>query len=278
MSQQHQDADLKRREELRLEAEKARALAEASRDEAVVAARRLQAYDQYLATVHAAVPLHPAVVATSPAPIKEAEPAQASPPRAAGRRGVRATATLTPVPAPATKGQVARDQTFQTKAQTNRSAVASGERPTLKNAMVAVMGPRKHWKAEEVLETLVLYGLNPDSTSPLNYIRSTLSAPKFFERVAGKPGFFKARTEAYHALPAELIKQIEDKKKQIEAKEEAKEPTLDVSSTTPVKSRSNPPPAPAPAPQAQPSLPLDAGAQIMEALGLPDLPSAPPFV
>ncbi len=282
------DADLKRRDELALEAE-------TLRQQAITAAKKVQAYDAYLiasgqatAAPEAVTAPVPAIVTVAPATPTPAPVVDAPATPKTGRKPAAPKATKAPKSsggaAPKkTKGPVARDQAFQQRAQRNRAAVASGERPALKQAMVAIMGPTKAWKAEDILAALRSCGLAPDGDKPLNYLRSTLASHrKFFEHTDPyERGVYKATAEAYGELSPDLIKLIKAKK----AEAKLKPPTAQSTPAAAPTPHAKPAPKAAaqdvevkPAPKTAPaSNGTDVGAAIMRALDIPDVQTAPSF-
>lgn len=102
------------------------------------------------------------------------------------------------------------------RAAKGRRAVARGERPSLKDGMVQVMGSET-CNAEEVAERLAKKGWTPDAKDPKQYIGYMLSSTKtHFERVPAKGrGFYRVKdgvkSAAKEAEPAAETKAAEAK-------------------------------------------------------------------
>jgi len=134
---------------------------------------------------------------------------------------VKATAQVTK---PAKAQKAAKTVTPQSRknASDGRDAVARGDRPPLKKAMVAVMG-NKVMNASDILAALEAKGWAPASNDPHQYISFMLSSnsPEVFERTE-KRGHYRVR-------PGYIASQGADKPKHngTKGKKKAADPDID---------------------------------------------------
>jgi hypothetical protein len=130
------------------------------------------------------------------------EPETETPKPKKGRGKVKATAQVTKPKAEAKKAEKAgtkkatKTVTAQSRknASDGRDAVARGDRPPLKKAMVAVMGT-KIMNASDILAALEAKGWAPASNDPHQYVSFMLSSntPEVFERTE-KRGHYRVRS------------------------------------------------------------------------------------
>ena len=167
---------------------------------------RLRAYDEVYADVlrdlgqrpaakaAPAKPVKPVKAAPKAKPVKAAKPAKVKPAKVKPAKAAKKAA--------ASKGHVTNQQAIE-----NRRAVARGERPTLRNAMIKVMGT-KTLNAGQVLKALEDKGWAPDAKNARSYTSYMLSSNKdHFTPVpdAGR-GFYKVIEGVKDSAPAKAAK------------------------------------------------------------------------
>lgn len=118
-----------------------------------------------------------------------------------------------PKPKPKAEKEAAPKTAGASRAAEGRRAVARGDRPSLKHAIVQVMGTDV-CNAEEVYKRVAAKGWLPSASDPKQYIGYTLSSQKeVFDRVPAKGrGFYRVKAEA-SASVEETVEDVKTEEK-----------------------------------------------------------------
>ncbi len=121
-----------------------------------------------------------------------------------------------PKPKPKAEKEAAPKTAGASRAAEGRRAVARGDRPSIKQAIVQVMGTDV-CNAEEVYKRVEAKGWLPSASDPKVYIGYTLSSQKeIFDRVPAKGrGFYRVKAEA--VAPVEVKPEASVETKPVEA-------------------------------------------------------------